>query len=151
MYAFVAQVALVWFLDLKPSAAEMGEMTAPLLGAWRVLDIVDGPASSRGDKDALQDLTVHITGKWLIVTGGEQKEEYLIVGINPTPGTPTIDLRDARHRTYRGIYQREGKRLRICVQFWTQGGATRSVRPESFQEADPTKVFGPTLFFLEQE
>ena len=144
MYALAVHVALIGFLDAKSYAAETGEMTAPLLGTWRVLDIIDGPASSRDGK------TVQITGKRLVVTGGEEKEEYAIVGINPEQGTAAIDLR-AYGRTYRGIYEREGKRLRICIQFWTKGNAKTSVRPKSFKEADSANVFGPTLYLLQRE
>jgi uncharacterized protein (TIGR03067 family) len=130
----------------------MGEITAPPLGTWRVRDIVDGPASSRGEKEVTKKLRVRITEKRLVVTGGEEREEYVIVGINPSQGTAAIDLRDLTSgRTYRGIYERDGKRLRICIQFWTTGNAKTSVRPESFQEADSAKVFGPTLYLLEQD
>jgi RNA polymerase sigma factor (sigma-70 family) len=127
-----------------PGPAETGKVTGPPVGTWRVLDIIDGPASAR------DGTTVQITGKHLVVTGGEKKEEYLIVGINPTQGPAAIDLR-AGGRTYRGIYQQEGKRLRLCVQLWTEGSAKTSVRPQSFKEADRATVLGPTLYLLEQK
>ena len=145
MYVLVPLVALIGFPDGPQSAAETGEVTGLPLGTWRVHEIIDGPASSRDGK------RVQITEKRLIVTGGEKKEEYVIVGIKPTPGTATIDLRDLTGRIYRGIYEREGKRLRICIQFWTKGNAKTSVRPRFFKEADPASVFGPTLYLLELE
>src|SRR5262245_35329705 len=143
MYVLVVQLALIAFRDLPPSAAERGDLTGPPVGTWRVLDIIDGPGSSRDGK------AVQITAKRLAVTGGQEKEEFRIVGIDPTGGTTAIDLR-AQGRTYRGIYQQEGERLRICVQFWTTGNAKASVRPASFTEADPANVFGPTLYILER-
>jgi len=143
MYALVLPAVLSGFLDCSPSIAQMSEVTeGPPLGTWRVLDIIDGPASSRDGK------TVQITDNQLIITGGEEKEEYSIVGIIPTQRLAAIDLR-IHGRTYRGIYQQEGKRLRLCVQFWTEGNAKTSVRPESFKEADPANAFGPTLYVLE--
>ena len=141
MYGFIVLAALMACLDV-PRSAEMGEVTGPPVGTWRVLDVIDGPASSREGK------TVQISGKRLVFTGGEEKEEYVIVRITPTKGLAAIDLR-AQGRTYRGIYQQEGNRLRMCVQFWTEGNAKTSVRPKSFKEADRTKVFGPTLYLLE--
>jgi uncharacterized protein (TIGR03067 family) len=146
------QVALIGFLDPVPYAAQRGKMTAPPLGTWRVREIIDGPASSRGGEDVIKKLRVRITGKRLVVTGGEEKEEYVIVNIDPTQGTAAIDLRDLTYgRTYRGIYEREGRRLRICIQFWTTGNAKTSVRPVSFEEAGSANVFGPTLYHLELE
>jgi hypothetical protein len=116
------------------------------VGAWRVLNIVDGPASSRDGK-ALQ-----IAGNRLVITGGEEKEEYVIVAMNQMQGaTGTIDLRDAHRRTCCGIYQQEGKRLRLCVQFWIEGNAKTSVRPKTIKEADATNVFGPTRYLLERK
>ena len=145
MYALVVLATLSGFLDCSPSIAQMSKVTeGPPLGTWRVLDIIDGPASSRGGK------TVQITENQLVITGGEAKEEYLIVSIIPTQRPAAIDLR-VHGRTYRGIYQQEGKRLRLCVQFWTEGHAKTSVRPESFKEADRANVFGPTLYVLEFE
>jgi uncharacterized protein (TIGR03067 family) len=141
MYVYIVVAALMACLDFPPSA-ESGEVTGPPVGTWRVLDVIDGPASSR------DGTTVQISGKRLVVTGGEEKEEYVIVRIIPTQGLTAIDLR-AHGRTYRGIYQQEGNRLRICVQFWTEGNAKTSVRPGSFKDADRTKVFGPTLYLLE--
>jgi uncharacterized protein (TIGR03067 family) len=136
--------ALIGFLDPMPSAAQVMEMSEPPHGAWRVRDIIDGPASGRDDK------VVQITSKRLVLAGGEQKQEFVIVGINPDQEISTIDLWDRRHgRTYRGIYERKGKRLRICIQLWITGNAKASVRPESFKEADSRKVFGPTLYVLE--
>jgi uncharacterized protein (TIGR03067 family) len=143
VYVFILEAALMAGADLPPSA-ERGKLAGPPVGTWRVVDIIDGPASARNGT------TVQITGKHLVVTGGEEKEEYLIVGINATQGLAAIDLR-AGGRTYRGIYQQEGKRLRICVQLWTEGNAKTSVRPQSFKEADRAKVFGPTLYLLEQK
>jgi hypothetical protein len=145
------QVALIGYLDPMPDAAQMGQVTAPPLGTWLVREIVDGPASSRGDKDTIKKLRVRITGKRLIVTGGKEKEEYLIVGVKPMSGVMAIDLRDQTKRTYCGIYECKGPRLSICIQFWTTGNAKTSVRPESFKEADRANVFGPTLYLLERE
>jgi uncharacterized protein (TIGR03067 family) len=93
---------------------------------------------------------VRITDNRLVVIGGEEKEEFSIVSNIPTQKPSAIDLR-ADGRTYRGIYQQEGKRLRICVQFWTEGNAKTSVRPKSFKEAERANVFGPTLYLLELE
>jgi len=150
VYVLVMPVALIGFLDPLPYAAQTGEMTAPLLGTWRVRDLVDGPGSPRVGKDVIKRLRVQITGKRLVIAGGEEREDYVIVGVNPTRGPAAIDVRDlTTGRTYRGIYEREGKRLRICIQFWTRGDARTSVRPESFKEADPANVFGPTLYLLE--
>src|SRR5262245_49925530 len=122
MYVLAVHVALIGFLDARPYPAETAESMAglmdPHLGTWRVRDIIDGPASPRGDKKGIKNLRVRITGKRLVVTGGEEKEDYVIVGIQPARGTATIDLRDRTGRIYRGIYERKGKRLRICVQFW---------------------------------
>jgi uncharacterized protein (TIGR03067 family) len=145
MYVLIIQVGLLACGNLPPSALEKGEITSPV-GTWRVLDIIDGPASSRDGK------TVQITGNRLVVTGGEGKEEYVIVAMNPMQGaTGTIDLRDSHRRTCCGIYQQEEKRLRICVQFWTEGNAKTSIRPKTFKEADATNVFGPTLYLLERK
>jgi uncharacterized protein (TIGR03067 family) len=145
-------MALIGFLDQLPYPTQTGEMTAPLLGTWRVLDIIDGPGSPRVGKDVIQRLRAQITNGRLVVTGGEETEVYVIAGIDGTRGPAAIDLRDPKQRrTYRGIYEREGKRLRICTQFWITGNAATSVRPESFAEADSANVFGPTLYILELE
>jgi uncharacterized protein (TIGR03067 family) len=143
MYALVVLATLSGCLDCSPSIAQMSEVIeGPPSGTWRVLDIIDGPASSRDGK------TVQIADNRLVVTGRKGKEEYSIVSIIPTQSPAAIDLR-ADGRTYRGIYQQEGKRLRICVQFWIEGNAKTSFRPESFKEADRANVFGPTLYRLE--
>jgi uncharacterized protein (TIGR03067 family) len=145
-------VALIGSPDPLPYTAQAEARMASPLGAWRVRDLIEGPASSRGGKELIKKLRVQITGKRLVVTCGEQREEYGIVGISPRDGPSAIDLRDPTSgRIYRGIYQREGKRLRICIQLWTKGNAKTSVRPESFTEASPANVFGPTLYLLEPE
>jgi uncharacterized protein (TIGR03067 family) len=150
VYVLIMHMALIGSLDPMPYAAQMGEMTVPPLGTWRVRDIIEGAASSRIGKEMIKRLRVQITGKRLVVTGGEEREEYVIVGINPTQGPVAIDLRDLTYgRTYRGIYEREGMRLRISIQFWTTGNAKTSVRPKSFKDADSANVFGPTLYLLE--
>src|SRR5262245_15546112 len=141
MQLLVSHVILIGLLDPTSHTAHAGQMTGPPVGAWRILNIIDGPASSRDRK------TVRIAGERLIVTGGEESEEYAIVRIKSAEGIAAIDLRDLKNRrTYLGIYQSEGKRLQICIQFWTTGNAKASVRPESFQEANPVKVFGGTLY-----
>jgi hypothetical protein len=145
MYVLVVLAGLCGFPDCSQSIAQMSEVTErPLLGTWRVLDIIDGPVSSRDGK------TVQITDNQPVITGGVEKEEYSIVSIIPTQRPAAIDLR-VHGRTYRGIYQQEGKRLRLYAQFWTAGNAISSVRPESYQEADRANVFGPTLYVLEFE
>ena len=71
MYVLILRAALIAILDLPPSSAERGEMTAPPVGTWRVQEIVDGPASGR------DGTTVRITGARLVITGGAEKEEFL--------------------------------------------------------------------------
>ena len=139
MYALVVLATLSGFLDGPPSIAQLSEVTeGPPLGTWRIVDIIDEHVSCRRDK------TVQITDNRLVFTGGE----YSIVSIIPTQRPAAIDLW-ADGWTYRGIYQQEGKQLRICVQFYIEGNAKTSVRPKSFKEADRAKIFGPTLYVLE--
>src|SRR5262245_32733719 len=78
MYVLVVQVALIASWDLPQSAAQGGEMIGLPVGTWQVLDLVDGSGSSRDDK------IVQITGSQLLLTGGEDKQEFRIVGIDST-------------------------------------------------------------------
>jgi|SRR6516162_594793 uncharacterized protein (TIGR03067 family) len=124
----------------------------PYRGTWRVAGMIDGPAAPPLSAEEIKKLTVRITDKRLVIVGGEEKQEYAIVRIDSTQRPAVIDLRDVTwRRTYRGIYEREGKRLRLCVQFSITGNAKTSVRPASFKEADPANVFGPTLFLLDPQ
>ena len=145
MKTLVILAALSGTLAFRPSVSDFDKVKGPPQGTWRVLEVIDGPAS------ALAATMVQISGKRLVLTQGEEKLELLIVGINPTKGIGTIDLRDKYKRIFRGIYHQDGKRLSICVQFWTEGNAKESIRPQSFLEADRTKVFGPTMYVLEQK
>jgi uncharacterized protein (TIGR03067 family) len=123
----------------------------PLLpsGAFRVAGFIAGPASSLSEDEA-KKLRVSITNKRLVIDGGDEKEEFAIVAIDESRWPRMIDLRDkASGRIYRGIYERRGKRLRLCIQFWTTGDAKTSDRPASFSDASPANAFGPTLFNLE--
>jgi uncharacterized protein (TIGR03067 family) len=129
------------------------KVTPPLPpGSWQVVGFIAGPASAPPGEEEIKKLRVLITDKRLVVTGGEEKEEYAIVRIDASRQPGVIDLRDvARGRTYRGIYERQGKRLRLCVQFWITGNEKTSERPASFKEAHTANVFGPTLLLLEPQ
>jgi uncharacterized protein (TIGR03067 family) len=144
MNSLVVMTALSGILISRPSISDLDKVSGPPQGTWRVLEMIDGAASARADK------ILSFAGRQLIVTDGEAKEEFWIVSINPTQGTGTIDLRDKNRRIYRGIFTQEGKRLTICVQFWIEGNARVSVRPQSFNEAGRSNFFGPTLYLLEE-
>jgi uncharacterized protein (TIGR03067 family) len=141
--------------------------TGPLQGTWKVIDIVEGGASGRGDfKEApkLVELTVKVA-KGRLTLSGPVKEEavirveeevfevFTVTGIDPTRRPATIDFWSKADRvTYRGIYQRQGKWLYVCIQFWMSGPTKASERPRSFEQAwDRKKNFGPMLLILEQK
>jgi uncharacterized protein (TIGR03067 family) len=129
------------------------KVTPPLPpGTWQVVGFIAGPASAPPGDEEIKKLRVRITDRRLVVTGGDEQEDYVIVRMDASRRPAAIDLRDeARGRTYRGIYERQGKRLRLCVQFWTTGNAKTSERPAAFKEANSANVFGPTLLLLEPE
>jgi uncharacterized protein (TIGR03067 family) len=116
-----------------------------------VVGFITGPADALSEEESKQ-LRVQITNKHLVLTGGEEKLEYAIVALDASRRPGLIDLCDmVRGRTYRGIYEWQGRRLRLCVQFWTTGDAKSSDRPASFTEANRATTFGPTLFLLEPQ
>ena len=129
------------------------KVTPPLPpGTWQVVGFITGAASPPPGEEEIKKLRVRISDKRLVITGGDEQEDYAIVRLDASRRPAVIDLRDAaRGRTYRGIYERQGKRLRLCVQFWITGDAKTSERPASFQEASPSSAFGPTLLLLEPQ
>jgi uncharacterized protein (TIGR03067 family) len=117
-----------------------------------VVGFIAGPASTPPREEEIKKLRVRITDRRLVVTGGDEQEDYAIVRLDASRLPAVIDLRDVvRGRTYRGIYERQGKRLRLCVQFWITGNAKTSERPASFKEASLSSAFGPTLLLLEPQ
>jgi uncharacterized protein (TIGR03067 family) len=155
MRASFWRLAFAGFLIASPGYA--GAEAAPtkqIDGTWKVIDIVEaGLSAADSPKEAreLGKVTVKVTDGRLILASPEGEEEFAVTRI-AKHRPAAIDLRDKEGGPiYRGIYQRDGKRLKICIQFWMVGDAKASARPRSFKEARDRKMdYGPTLLILEQ-
>jgi uncharacterized protein (TIGR03067 family) len=140
MFLIVLATSMLGAAEQPKSRIVKGD-TAKFQGSWRV---VSGESKGKpAPEDALKDLKWVIKGNRITVKGSEGKQSELTFKLDPSQKPKAIDITNAeRKEIVQGIYQLEGKTLKLCV------GVPGEKRPAGFVTKESLDV---ALFVLERE
>jgi uncharacterized protein (TIGR03067 family) len=124
-----------------PKSTPSAQDVKKLQGTWRV---VKGESKGQAKpEDAIKDLKWVIKGNTITLKGDEGKNFELRFKLDAAQKPKTIDLiNPERKQTVQGIYQLDGKTLKLCV------GVPGEKRPAAFVTGEDLNV---ALFVLERE